>query len=360
MKIWEHAIQAGDLSARYRLGSGLLARAGTSLTRHGIGRCIVITDENVAARHRPALEAGLGELARGWIVVPPGEQQKSLDGARALYDQLVRLGCDRRTAVIAFGGGVIGDLAGFAAATFLRGVPLLQLPTTLLAMVDSSIGGKVGVDLPQGKNLVGAFYAPLEILADVGTLATLPRREWSGGMAEVIKHAVIASADFFEELERAGTDPAAWTPEELARRVHRAAGVKVGVVGRDPREQGERAHLNFGHTLGHALEAAGGYAGLSHGEAVALGMLAALRLSRRQGRLEADFEERLRSLLVRWNLPVRLPPLPWEAVAGALARDKKNLGSKLTFVIPRALGRVEVERGLEVSEVEAIFRELSG
>lgn len=354
-------LDAPGLAHPYHLEAGLLGSLGAFLRSDGHGRCVIVTDENVAQAWRPVLDGGLGDLRREWIVLPAGEEQKTLDRARDLYSRLLELEVDRRTPVLAFGGGVVGDLAGFAAATLLRGLPLYQVPTTLLAMVDSSIGGKTGVDLPEGKNLVGAFYAPRAVLVDPAVLSTLPMREWAGGMSEVIKHALIASRDLFELVEELSEDaaPDLWSSQQLHDLVEGAARVKLDIVGRDPFEKGDRAWLNLGHTLGHALEAAGDYGLQTHGEAVAVGMLAALRLSRRLGLLEEDFEHWLVMLYHAWDLPRFVPAsLEWPRVAAAMRRDKKRVEGKHTFVLPRRVGEVTVVPDVPEDEVQAVFEAL--
>lgn len=354
-------LEAPGLAHPYHLEPGLLARVGSVLREQGFGRCVVLTDENVAHAWRGALEAGLAGLPSPWVVLPAGEEHKTLERARELYSRLLELEVDRGTPVLAFGGGVVGDLAGFVAATLLRGLPLFQIPTTLLAMIDSSIGGKTGVDLPEGKNLVGAFHAPRAVLVDPQVLSTLPMREWAGGMAEAIKHALVASPELFELIEELSQDaaPDLWSPEQLAGLLEGAARVKLEVVGRDPFEAGDRAWLNLGHTLGHALESAGDYALLTHGEAVGVGMLAALRLSRRLGLLEEDYEHWLVALYRAWDLPRSVPaPLDWSRVAPALRRDKKRLDGRHRFVLPRRVGEVTVVADVPEDEVRAAFEAL--
>jgi 3-dehydroquinate synthase len=342
----------------YRLEEGLLSRLGQLLAEAGARRCAVITDANVARLWRGEVEEGLRPLACEWLVLPPGEEHKSLDTARALYDRLLEAGVERHTPVVAFGGGVVGDLAGFVAATLLRGLPFYQVPTTLLAMVDASIGGKVGVDLPQGKNLVGAFYPPRAVLADPRVLSTLPPAEWSAGMAEVIKHAILAGGSLSALLTDLSARPADWPGQVLLEMVRRAAEVKLAVVARDPFEEGERLHLNLGHTFGHALEAAGGYRLLTHGQAVALGLQAALNLSRRMGLLEEDFSGWLETLLERWRLPRRLPAgLRWARLEAALRQDKKRRHGRLNFVLPRRLGQVALARA-DPLEVRAVLEKM--
>ena len=315
------------------------------------GRCLVVTDENVAGHYRAPLVEALREA--GWtprvVELPPGEATKSPEHLQAIYDDALGWGLDRRTPVVALGGGVVGDLAGFAAATLLRGLPLVHVPTSLVAQVDSSLGGKTGINHAHGKNLVGAFWQPSLVVADPGALATLPAREWRGGLAEVVKHALIegaappareATADgsllaFLETHRDALADR---RPQAVAAMVPKAARVKARVVEADEREAGLRAVLNFGHTFGHAVERAAGYGAVTHGEAVALGMRAALVLSRRcAGLSEDDFER-------AWRL-TRMVAVPPAAARPSLAKlreamqsDKKNVAGTVRFVLLRGLG----------------------
>lgn len=324
------------------------------LKEQGYKRAILITDQDV---YRAQFGAFQDEFERLDVVgIDPGEAQKTLDNAQWMYSCLARLEVDRDTPILTFGGGVIGDLGGFVAATYLRGLPLFGLPTSLLAMVDSSIGGKTGVDLPQGKNLVGAFYPPRQVWVDPNVLATLPASEGSNGMAEVIKHGLIASPELFALCQELPAFPE-WSLGQRTELVRRAAQIKLDIVTRDPLEKGERAHLNLGHTLGHALETAGEYKALSHGQAVALGMLAALRLSRRQGVLEEDIP--LADLLTRHGLPTRLEAtLDWALVEAALMQDKKRVHGQLRFVLPVRVGEVRLVGGVPVEFVKEAFEEL--
>jgi 3-dehydroquinate synthase len=362
---------------------------------------MAVSNPTVKALYGPRLEAGLAAGGRrfGWALVPDSEEAKSLSVLADLYRQALALELDRRSAVLALGGGVVGDVAGFMAATYLRGIAYVQIPTTLLAQVDSSVGGKVAVNLPQGKNLVGAFYQPRLVLADLDTLATLPAREWRNGLAEVVKYGVIGDPELFALLEEktallarytgatgearpagegrgygrnnsqktlAAEDPAPVSgslPEEVAglleEIVWRCCRLKAEVVARDEREEeGHRMILNFGHTVGHALEALTGYRDWRHGEAVAVGMVAAGRLAVRLGLWTAAEAERLEALLRAFGLPVRLPPGPEpEAIVAAMHRDKKVVGGSLTLVLPRRLGEVEVVRGVPEEQVLAALRE---
>lgn len=305
-------------------------------------RRVVITDDGV----RAALGVSHPELFSGCDVlsVAAGEASKSVETAMALWSRLCELGTDRSTAVIALGGGMVTDLAGFVASTYLRGLPFYSCPTSLLAMVDASVGGKVGLDLPQGKNLVGQFYPARAVAIDPELLSTLPEAEWGSGMAEVIKHGVLSGGALWETLLSAGR-------EELQQAQRResllaeAVEVKLRVVVEDPYETtGLRATLNLGHTFGHALEWTSGFE-LRHGEAVGLGMLAAVRLSRALGLLEVDFENELTELLRRWSLPTRLPEpsrtcWDWEPIQQAFGRDKKASAGSWNFILPIRPGRV--------------------
>jgi 3-dehydroquinate synthase len=304
-----------------------------------------------AAAAREALRSA-GYRVAG-IPVPTGEASKSIAGIAALWAALAAAGLDRSALVVAVGGGVVGDLAGFAAATFLRGVRLVQVPTTLLAQVDSSVGGKTGIDLPAGKNLVGAFHQPRLVAADLATLATLPAAELRSGLAEVVKYGMIAEPALLDYLEANHRAVLRHEPEMLAHLVERSCAIKAAVVGEDEREAGRRAILNYGHTVGHAIEAVAGYGAYRHGEAVAIGMAAAGWLSvRHHGLPEAD-RRRVEALLRALELPVRLrAPLPAEALLEAMLHDKKAAAGELRFVLAAAPGRVEV-RPLPRAEAEA-------
>lgn len=305
-------------------------------------RWVVFTDDEVRAALAPwcpELFSGLGVLS-----VPAGEQSKSLASVSHLWGQLCQMGADRSTAVLAVGGGMVTDLAGFVASTYLRGLPFYSCPTSLLAMVDASVGGKVGIDLPEGKNLVGSFYPATAVAVDPGLLDTLPESEWASGMAEVIKHGVLAGDQLWSTLllsERAQLQ----SPQRRARLLEEAVAVKLRVVVEDPYEKsGLRATLNLGHTFGHALEWSSQFE-LRHGEAVGLGMLAAVRLSRALGLLEVDFEAELLSLLERWSLPTTLPGAQrscwdWEPLCQAFGRDKKASAGEWNFILPTRPGRV--------------------
>jgi 3-dehydroquinate synthase len=311
-------------------------------------RIHVITDRNVWGAAGAKIRATLEPLGIPFAasVLPPGEGAKSVRGVERVWRDLIRAGCDRRSAIVAFGGGVVGDLAGFAAATVLRGIDFIQVPTTLLAMVDSSVGGKTGIDLPEGKNLVGSFHQPRAVLADLDLLRTLPRRQVLCGWAELIKTAAIWDASIFGWIERRREDLLRPDPAALGRAVLSACRIKADVVGRDERERGLRMVLNFGHTLGHALEAGHSYRGLLHGEAVSLGMVFAARLGETLGRSESGTADRLGRLLDVFGLPVRPPAIPLRRILAAMERDKKRGPRGLRWVLLRRIGEAEVADGL--------------
>jgi 3-dehydroquinate synthase len=341
-------------------GFGPFAREalGRSWAGRSCGKALVVTDENVepfARRFAEAL-AAVG-IAPTTAVVPPGEASKGLDEASRLYDQLIEMKADRHTAVVAVGGGVVGDLAGFVAATFARGLPLLMAPTTLLAMVDSSVGGKVGVNHSRAKNIIGAFHQPAGVWIDTATLATLPPRELRCGLAEVVKYGVILDADFFGYLEHQAVSILALEMSSILHIIVRSCELKADVVSRDEREEtGLRAVLNFGHTVGHAIEAVAGYGDrFRHGEAVAVGMVAESRLAERLAWIDAATTDRLVSLLDRFGLPVAAPGLDADALLDAMARDKKNRAGRLRFVLPRRLGRVELTDAPSPDDVRAVL-----
>ncbi len=330
---------------RYEIhvGDGLLAHVGGLLRATGApsGTPIAVVSNPVVAplygaRVDAALRsAGLQPLA---CSIPDGEQHKTLATVAALYEQFLAAGLDRGGTVLSLGGGVTGDIAGFAAATFMRGVRFVQVPTTLLAMVDASVGGKTGVDLPQGKNLVGAFKQPALVVIDPTVLATLPVEEIRSGVAEMIKHGIIGAPDLLAELEATAHD----TQHAIRNaQIARSLRVKIAVVEEDPFEGGRRAVLNMGHTLGHALERLSGFT-LRHGPAVGIGLVAAARIAADLGRAAPSLADRVGALLSAWGLPVRCPPFDADAIWEAMAHDKKRRGRRLRWVLPRAVGEVEI------------------
>lgn len=337
------------------IGDGLLGDAahwrGTIRGRH----VLVVSNSTVAPLYLPRVEAGLEGFKHAALVLPDGEAHKTLARTANVFAALAELGASRDATILALGGGVIGDLAGFAAACWMRGIDFVQMPTTLLAMVDSSVGGKTGVNLPEGKNLVGAFHQPRAVVADTATLATLPPREYRAGLAEVVKYGAIADAPFFAWLETHADALAARDADALAVAIETSCASKAAIVARDEHEHGERALLNFGHTFGHALETVGGYGTLLHGEAVAIGMVLAAKLSARLGLAGTEECERLAALLSRLGLPTQAPPLDAPRLLGAMRLDKKNLGGRLRLILWRGIGHAEIVDGVEESAVAAVF-----
>jgi 3-dehydroquinate synthase len=298
----------------------------------------------------------LGELdiESDVIVVEPGEASKSIDVAVGLWQGLLELGADRKTVVAAVGGGVVGDLAGFIAATYARGLRFLQVPTSLLAQVDSSVGGKVGINLPEAKNMVGAFLQPMGVLIDTAALATLPENEYRAGLAEVIKYGVILDAKLFDYLEAHAVAVNERRQDVLKHVIARCCRLKADVVEKDELEEnGLRAALNFGHTFGHAFESLTGYGTLLHGEAVAIGMLCAARLAKQLGRVDSEFVDRLRSLLLVYELPVSVPEIEPQLILDAMAHDKKVQHGLLRFILPSRLGHVELVGDIASADVHA-------
>lgn len=331
-------VELDDRSYPIIIGSGLLDGA-CDLTEfiRGPG-CLVVSNQTVAPLYLDRLRAGIGDKTFDSIELPDGEAHKTLATLQTVLDRLAENGAGRDTTVIALGGGVVGDIAGFAAACYMRGVAFIQVPTTLLAQVDSSVGGKTGVNHPKGKNLVGAFHQPRAVLIDTDTLSTLPERELKAGLAEVIKHGAIADPVFFAWLEENMPALLAKDPAALAHAVQRSCEIKATVVAEDEREAGRRAILNFGHTFGHAIERCQGYGAWLHGEAVAAGMVLAAELS---GLDEADIA-RLRALIEQAGLPVTPPNISADDWMQVMGMDKKVERNKLRFVLLRAIGDAHV------------------
>ncbi len=338
-------VPLGNRSYDITIHPGLLAGLGKLCRRHKLGRrCAIISDTNVAPRFgAPALrclkESGFDPFL---LTVPAGETAKSLKSVQACYDQLAARRLERKSFIVALGGGVVGDLAGFVAATYLRGIPFVQVPTTLLAQVDSSVGGKVGVNLSAGKNLVGSFYQPRFVLCDLDTLRTLPEREFRAGLAEVIKYGIIYDAVFFKRLEHNLPKILAREAKALAAIIARCCEIKAEVVGQDETEGGLRAILNFGHTIGHAIENSFGYGKYLHGEAISLGQVAAAELSARVLGLPSGDVTRIRNLFQRAGLPTRmkLSAAPRKKLFTAMSLDKKVSGGEVKFVLAERLGKV--------------------
>ena len=317
---------------------------------------LVISNTTVAPLYLDRLAAGLDGLNWSRFLLADGEAHKSFANVDRALAALAELGATRDACVIALGGGVVGDLAGFTAACWMRGIDFIQMPTTLLAMVDSSVGGKTGVNLPAGKNLVGAFHQPRAVFADIATLATLPEREYRAGLAEVVKGAAIGDPAFFGWLEAQADALAARDPAAITEAIARKVAYKAGVVARDETEQGERALLNLGHTFGHALETAGHYTTLLHGEGVAVGMLLAARLSERLGMSERDAGTRLQTLLERIGLPTAVPAgMDAQQLLALMRLDKKNTAGTLRLILWRGIGHAEIVAGVDEADVLAVL-----
>ena len=362
-------VNLGERSYEIRIVSGALAelpallpvwldrsvyRAGSSRQAH------VVTDRNVR-RHADVVREGL--TREGWTCglteLEPGEKTKSVSNLSTIWDDLIAARADRRTVLIAVGGGVVGDLGGFAASSFVRGLPFVQVPTSLLADVDSSVGGKTGINHPAAKNMLGAFHQPVGVLIDTSVLDTLPAREFAAGMAEVVKYGVILDADFFTFLEQRADAINKREPNILRQVIARCCRLKADVVEKDEFERtGLRAVLNYGHTFGHAFEALAGYGELLHGEAVSIGMLYASRLAVRLGLIDSSVTDRQTALLSLFGLPTQLPtdwPHSNDAVIDRMKLDKKTVGGQLRFVLPKRLGHVEVVGDVAEADVRAVL-----
>lgn len=356
-------VSLGDRSYPILVGHGLLGQLDLFLTRHlGSRPRFFVIDENFERCFPSLLAQGLNDIIMSFPAcrIPSGESSKSLAELARLWDFLATHHAGRDGVLIAVGGGVVGDLAGFAAATYTRGISFVQIPTTLLAQVDSSVGGKVGINLTQGKNLVGAFWQPSLVIADTDALRTLPAREISSGLAEVVKYGIIADPQFFSYLEVNAPSIFQRQSSALVHVVSRCCEIKASVVGEDERElTGRRAILNYGHTFGHALEATMGYGALLHGEAISIGMDCAARLAFRLGLVDERFVSRQRLLLEAFGLPVQLPAdAPnSRALLAAMRLDKKAEFGKQRFILPTALGNVQLVSGVDETIVHEILEE---
>lgn len=357
------ACEVETATGRYPVfvGWNLLGDLGERMKQVGLsGTANIITDEivfsNYGARVKKALEKD--SFVVHCCLVPPGETTKNIAQAVKIYDFLVEHHVERNDVIVALGGGMVGDLAGFVAATFLRGLPWLQVPTSLLAMADASIGGKVAIDHPQGKNLVGAFYQPRLVLADVQTLTSLPQRELTSGWAEVIKYGLILDADLFRLLEANAEDLIRLTPAITSKMIARSASIKAQVVAEDERETGKRIILNYGHTVAHGLEAASKYEHFLHGEAVAIGMMVAAKLSHRLGLLSQDVIERQRALLERFGLPTDCSGVDLADVLAAIELDKKVSRKAIQWVLLEDVGKVIIRSDIPDKEVLSVLKEV--
>ena len=348
-------VALGARSYPIHIGAGLVARADLLLAHLKAPLAAIVSNETVAPLYLTGLASALRDqgVRVTEILLPDGEEHKNLQTLNRIFDALLENRCERATTIIALGGGVVGDLAGFAAATYQRGVPFIQLPTTLLSQVDSSVGGKTGINHPLGKNMIGAFYQPRLVLADTDTLKTLPERELSAGLAEVIKYGLIRDLAFFEWLEANMEKLRARDPEALTHAIECSCRNKAEVVAEDETETGVRALLNLGHTFGHAIEAGLGYGKWLHGEAVAAGMVMAAELSRRIGWLSQADVARTAALLRRAGLPVRGPVLGADRYMALMALDKKVASGKLRLILLEALGRGVIRDDAPETEVRA-------
>lgn len=346
-----------ERSYEIHIGSGVLNSAGEVVAlQMGARHAVIVSDANVRTPHADRVMNSLSEtgVRVNGLLVAPGEGTKSPEQLVRLWQELLETGADRKSVIVAVGGGVIGDLAGFLAATYTRGVRFVQVPTTLLAMVDSSVGGKTGINLPSAKNMVGAFWQPASVLIDTDTLKTLPEREYRSGLAEVVKYGVILDADFFDYLEANVDGLLARDPEVLKTIIARSCWLKAGVVEQDEREEtGLRAVLNYGHTFCHAIEAVAGYGQYLHGEAVAIGMVCASRLAERLGRIPSQMTLRQEQLLAKLGLPTAVLGLDSDELVAAMRHDKKVEHGELRFVLPTKLGHVELVGGIDPRDAKA-------
>jgi len=354
-------VELGERTYPIYIGRGLLDDPDLIAPFLKKPRAAIVTNEVVAPLYLSRLRAALERagVATSHIVLPDGEVHKDWATLNRVFDALLAEHCERSTTLIALGGGVIGDMGGFAAATYQRGMPFIQVPTTLLSQVDSSVGGKTAINHPLGKNMIGAFYQPRLVLADIDTLDTLPERELKAGLAEVIKYGLIRDPDFFAWLEANIDGLLARDTDALAYAVERSCTNKAEVVAADETEQGERALLNLGHTFGHAIEAGMGYGKWLHGEAVAAGTMMAAALSQRLGWLDAADVTRLERLHVRAGLPVTGPDLPVERYLALMAGDKKVEGGRLRLVLLKAIGKAVMHGEASVEDISAAIRQRS-
>ena len=343
-------------------GWGIIEGLGQRLSDLGIkSPAYIITDSNVMNLYGRKVQLSLQKagIAAHCFIIPAGESSKSFQLAQAIYDWLLNLRAERNQAIIAVGGGVVGDLAGFVAATFLRGVPFVQVPTSMAAMVDASIGGKVAVNLPQAKNMVGAFYQPKVVFADVQTLTTLGKRELSEGWAEAIKHGFILDAGLVDVFEEHAESLMSLEPGISSEVIRRSMSIKAEVVSQDERETlGVRMLLNYGHTIGHALESSTEYGRFLHGEGVSVGMMGAIRIAREMGMASAALEERQRNLLERFELPIHASEVVLEDVLRAISLDKKTVDGSVRFVLLEDTGKAVVRSDVPRDLVESTVREL--
>ncbi|MEJ2683469.1 MAG: 3-dehydroquinate synthase [Candidatus Sulfobium sp.] len=352
-------VDLGDRSYNIAIDSGMLAEIGRALEKFEFGgRLALVSNPTVYGFYGKVVSGSI--RASGFelteIIIPDGEEYKSLPWVEKIYGELLKARLDRKSALVALGGGVIGDITGFAASTYMRGVDFVQVPTTLLAQVDSSVGGKTGVNHPLGKNMIGSFWQPRLVWADTGTLKTLPGRQYLAGIAEVIKYGVIWDEEFFSFLAENREKILGLDDVAVAHIVKRSCEIKADVVSRDERESGLRAILNYGHTIGHAIETASGYGKHLHGEAVAIGMCLEARLARAKGLISAEQTDRIEALVRSYGLPFELPAETDPAVLfSSMKLDKKAVAGELRFVLPEEIGKVRIEGGISREDIERIM-----
>jgi len=355
-------IDLGDRSYDIKIGRDLLGTVGGDLADLcGPRKVALVTDENVEPLYAPVVNDSL--KAAGFevtpIVLPPGEDQKTLDVAKTLYDRFIEFGMDRKSVAVALGGGVIGDLAGFAAATYMRGIPFVQIPTTLLAQVDSSVGGKTAVDHTRGKNLIGAFHQPIAVFIDANVLRTLPTEEFRAGLVELIKHGFIRDEELLKFIEENADAVDALDPDIMTKAIARSVEIKAAVVEEDEKEHGLRAILNYGHTVGHAIESLTSYTKYRHGEAVAVGMMCAARMGRVLGLLTDEDVARHERILSRFDLPVRLSGEEIGLIMEQIYRDKKAVSGTLRLVLLDGIGKTVIRDDVPKETIRQAIAETS-
>lgn len=351
-----HRVNLGDNSYNIYIGENTLSKIGVYLKELVVGtRILLITNPTVNQLYGQLVEKSLQDAGFTIVtgLVPDGEEYKSMNSAQKLYDIAFDSRLDRKCAVVALGGGVVGDLAGFVAATYMRGLPFIQVPTTLLAQVDSSVGGKVAVNHPRGKNIIGAFYQPKMVFTDIATLQTLPKREFKAGMAEVIKYGVIKDKSFFDFLAENCSDIMGLKGPDIVKIIKTSCAIKAWVVEQDEKEENLRAILNYGHTFGHAYEALTGYRKYLHGEALTIGMISAAKLAEKMGLLAPGETSAIKNLIDKYELPKEFTNLDIEEIIGKMYHDKKVAAGKINFVLPETIGRV----GIYNNVTENLIRE---
>jgi len=363
------ALDLGEKSYLIHIGRGwetlvqklFSDKADCASSQRGLSRCrkaLIVTDENVNPLYGSSIFTALNQagIKAEILAVPPGESSKDLGSVEGLYTAALKAGLDRSSMIVALGGGVVGDLAGFIAATYMRGISFLQIPTSLLAQVDSSIGGKVAVNHPLAKNIIGAFHQPAGVLINIDTLATLPPRELSTGMAELIKHGFIYSSSFLNWLEENLDAVMELDGDALTEAVYQSCTIKAAIVSQDEKEQGLRAILNFGHTIGHGIEAVAGYGRYTHGEAVAIGMVTESYIALLRGLINESCIDRIKGILIKAGLPVRMPSLEQHSLLQAMRHDKKNTGDKIAFVLLEGPGKTSVYRDVDAEIIKEAIK----